>query len=132
MRLIVALQRRQSSQSAFICYSCSYCLIIAVSVSLALSPDHGSLLSKLIVVDIAPSKGAISPDFANYLKAMRKVQAAAEEGTVKTRKDADGILAEYESVIRCHSLWHNQMLIASPVAECWDQTMADDKSTKDD
>lgn len=68
------------------------------TVSFALNPIHGALLSKLIVVDIAPSVGAISPDFANYLKGMRKVQEASENGSVKTRKDADAILAEYESV----------------------------------
>lgn len=64
-------------------------------MSFALNPDlpHG-VLSKLIVADIAPSKGDISPEFQNYVKGMQKIEASK----VSSRKEAQNILSEYERV----------------------------------
>lgn len=56
-----------------------------------LEPDS---ISKLIAVDMSPAKGRISPEFAKYIDGMRKVQDAQ----VKSKKDADVILQDYESV----------------------------------
>lgn len=46
------------------------------------------------VVDIAPAVGAISPEFREYLTAMKAIEAAQ----VKSRKEADAILQDYEKV----------------------------------
>lgn len=64
-------------------------------MTVALSPDlPPNLLSQLIVADIAPSKGALSPEFQAYVEAMKKI----EESQVTTRKDAQQILSAYEPV----------------------------------
>lgn len=62
-------------------------------MSVALSPRlPQNLLSKLIVADIAPARGALSSDFREYTYAMSRI----EHGQVKSRKEADEILAEIE------------------------------------
>jgi hypothetical protein len=48
----------------------------------------------LLVVDIAPGVGKISPEFRTYLDAMKEIDTAG----VVSRKDADAILAKYEPV----------------------------------
>lgn len=53
-----------------------------------------NLLSKLIVVDIAPARGALSSEFRDYTYAMSRI----EHGQIKSRKEADEILAETEPV----------------------------------
>lgn len=58
-----------------------------------------SLLSNLIVVDIAPSIGSISDEFMGYIDAMRAIEA---EGFT-TRKEADALLQKWEKV-RFHVL----------------------------
>lgn len=64
-----------------------------VAMSLALHPSlPRTLLSKLIVADIAPSRNALSPEFQSYIRAMQ----AIEEARVSTRKDAQHMLAETE------------------------------------
>lgn len=65
-------------------------------MTVALSPEHGHLLEKLIVVDVAPTRGKISPDFAKYMEAMRRIEKGLVDGSVKTRKNADRIIEEYE------------------------------------
>ena len=64
-------------------------------MSFALNPDlpHG-MLSRLIVADIAPSKGDASPEFQGYVKGMQKIEASK----VSSRKEAQNILSEYEQV----------------------------------
>ena len=52
------------------------------------------LLSNLIVVDIAPSIGALSPEFQGYIEAMKKIEASQ----VKTRQEADHLLRPFEQV----------------------------------
>ncbi|TRM66202.1 Alpha/Beta hydrolase protein [Schizophyllum amplum] len=64
-----------------------------VAMSVALDPDLPTgLLENLIVEDIAPSKGAMSPEFQGYIKGMQAVEAAK----VKSRKEAMHILTQWE------------------------------------
>jgi hypothetical protein len=62
-------------------------------MALALSPSNPPL-SSLIVADIAPSKGKMSPEFMTYVEAMKRI----ENANVSTRQDATKILHEYEKV----------------------------------
>jgi hypothetical protein len=64
-------------------------------MSVALHPDlPESLLSHLIVADVAPSKGGVSAEFKGYVNGMKKI----ESSRVKSRKEAQDILTEYEKV----------------------------------
>ena len=54
-------------------------------------------LSHLIVADIAPSVGNLSSDFIRYISLMQEIESLPP-GTVKTRSDADKILASHEPV----------------------------------
>jgi len=58
-------------------------------------------LSHLIVVDIAPSIGGLSPEFIQYIDIMKKIEALPP-GVIKTRTDADHRLQPYESVLNPH------------------------------
>lgn len=51
-------------------------------------------ISKLIVIDISPAKGAISPEFKRYITGMREVDAAE----VESKKEGDKMLQSYEEV----------------------------------
>ncbi|PPQ83488.1 hypothetical protein CVT25_006978 [Psilocybe cyanescens] len=53
-------------------------------------------LSKLIIADIAPSIGSLSPEFIRYIGAMQKIEALPP-GVIRTRTDADHKLQPYES-----------------------------------
>lgn len=46
------------------------------------------------MVDIAPGVGSISPEFREYLTAMKEI----DDANVKSRKEADVILQKYEKV----------------------------------
>lgn len=46
------------------------------------------------MVDMAPGVGKISPEFHNYINAMKEIEKAA----VHSRKEADEILTKYEPV----------------------------------
>ena len=75
-------------------------------MSLALSlilPSN--LLSHLIVADIAPSRGALSKEFQDYITAMREI----EEKAVATRKEAQDLLTPYEPV-RTSSFFYVRLL----------------------
>ena len=71
-----------------------------MSFALALQNEKSAtnVLSKLIVADIAPSTGNISPDFVRYISAMQDIEALAP-GVIKTRTDADKKLQPYEQVM---------------------------------
>lgn len=56
-----------------------------------------NVLSHLIVADIAPSIGGLSPDFIRYISAMQNIEALAP-GIIKSRTDADKQLQPYEQV----------------------------------
>ena len=58
----------------------------------ALSSPAPSVLSHLIIEDIAPSHGRLSPEFYEYVRLMSKINTDG----VRTRKEADAILATYE------------------------------------
>ncbi|KAI8138194.1 Alpha/Beta hydrolase protein, partial [Fennellomyces sp. T-0311] len=55
--------------------------------------QNPSVVKKLVVVDIAPFSLPLSNDFAAYIDAMRKIDAA----NLKKQSDADKMLQEYES-----------------------------------
>lgn len=64
-------------------------------MALALSPElPANMLSKLIIGDITPAPGNLSPEFLGYVKGMKKIQ----DSNVATRKEAQEILANYEKV----------------------------------
>ncbi|OBZ72424.1 Abhydrolase domain-containing protein C22H12.03 [Grifola frondosa] len=64
-----------------------------VAMTLALDPQlPEGLLRHLIVADIAPSKGDLSPEFEAYIRVMKLI----EESNVTTRKQADELLAPHE------------------------------------
>jgi hypothetical protein len=64
-------------------------------MALALSPHlPPGLLSHLVVADMTPAKGSLSPEFRGYVKGMKKVEAEA----VSSRKEAHHILTEFEQV----------------------------------
>ncbi|KAI0688418.1 alpha/beta-hydrolase [Cytidiella melzeri] len=65
---------------------------VAMSVALDSELPH-DLLAHLLVADIAPSKGALSPEFQRYVEAMKKI----EDSKVSTRKEAQDIMTPYES-----------------------------------
>jgi len=70
-----------------------------MSFALALQNEKPatSVLSHLIVADIAPSIGSLSPDFIRYISAMQMIESLAP-GVIKTRTDADKKLEPYEQV----------------------------------
>lgn len=66
-------------------------------MAVALDPyldTHKNLLKNLVVVDIAPTKASMSPQFAGYLEAMQRI----EREKLKTRKEASDLLSTYEKV----------------------------------
>lgn len=62
-------------------------------------PPNLALTTSFAVVDISPAVGKISPEFGQYLEAMKAVDAA----NVSSRKEADELLAKTEPV-RSHLL----------------------------
>jgi hypothetical protein len=64
-------------------------------MSFALTPSFNSTLSKLIVVDIAPSVGSISEDFKDYTRAMSDMERNPD---ITSRKTAETFLKERVSV----------------------------------
>lgn len=64
-------------------------------MSLALKDGiPNGFLSDLIIVDIAPSKGALSPEFRAYVNTMQEI----EKSGITTRKEAHSILSKVEEV----------------------------------
>jgi pimeloyl-ACP methyl ester carboxylesterase len=63
-------------------------------VAMALALAEPDALQKLVVADIAPSVGSISPEFTEYVRAMGRVQARK----LRTRKEAQQAMRETESV----------------------------------
>ncbi|EUC62787.1 alpha/beta-hydrolase [Rhizoctonia solani AG-3 Rhs1AP] len=65
-----------------------------VVMSFALNPSlPEGMLSRLVVVDISPAVGPISPEFRRYIDAMKEI----DEAKVKTKKEGEEILKKYES-----------------------------------
>jgi pimeloyl-ACP methyl ester carboxylesterase len=66
-----------------------------VAMSTALADDsRAEAIEKLVVVDIAPSEGKISDEFADYLRAMKEVNEAG----LRTSKEAREVLTRVEKV----------------------------------
>ncbi|KAJ3794408.1 alpha/beta-hydrolase [Lentinula aff. detonsa] len=64
-----------------------------VAMALALNPSlPPSMLQNLIVADIAPVRTQLSPEFISYIKAMKRI----ENMRLRTRKEAQSVLTEYE------------------------------------
>ncbi|KAH9916177.1 alpha/beta-hydrolase [Fomitopsis serialis] len=63
-----------------------------VAMSVALSPECPPDLKHLIVADISPAKGPLSPEFSGYIEALKKI----ESSKVTNRKEAQDILKPYE------------------------------------
>ena len=64
-------------------------------MAFALNPHlPEDMLDHLVVVDIAPSKGGLLPEFQMYIDTMMGI----EKSGVKSRKEADDILLQYEKV----------------------------------
>lgn len=64
-----------------------------VVMALALNPGlPKDMLSHLVVVDISPAVGPISPEFRNYIGAMKEIN----EAKVQTKKQGEEILKKYE------------------------------------
>jgi hypothetical protein len=63
-------------------------------------------LSRLVVADIAPSLGSMSPEFIQYVSLMQEIENLPP-GKIKTRSDADKVLSYHDivsSVICCVKL----------------------------
>ena len=68
-----------------------------VAMAVALSTElPANAIEHLIVADIAPSNAALSTEFQAYVEAMKKI----EHSEVNSRREAQDILALYESVSR--------------------------------
>ncbi len=66
-----------------------------VAMAVALSTDlPADAIEHLIVADIAPSNAVLSTDFQGYVEAMKTI----ERSEVSSRREAQDILAPYESV----------------------------------
>ncbi|KAF7759938.1 hypothetical protein Agabi119p4_11633 [Agaricus bisporus var. burnettii] len=66
-----------------------------VAMALALDPyldTRQNLLKNLIVVDIAPNRAGVSPEFHSYMEAMLRI----ERKKLKTRKEASDLLSNFE------------------------------------
>lgn len=70
---------------------------MSFALSLQNEKSTTNVLSNLIVADIAPSTGNLSPDFVRYISAMQEIEAL-EPGVIKTRTDADKKLQPHEQV----------------------------------
>ncbi|GAA5999317.1 uncharacterized protein JCM10292_001198 [Rhodotorula paludigena] len=72
------------------------CIVVGHSmggkVAMALALGGCDALSRLVVVDIAPGVGKISPEFRAYLDAMKEI----DDAKVMSRKEADTILQKTE------------------------------------
>ncbi|KZP09023.1 alpha/beta-hydrolase [Athelia psychrophila] len=82
-------EQRGLSNISLLGHSMGGKVAMAVALSPALSQDA---LTNLIVADIAPSRGDLSPEFRGYVEGMKKIMVAK----VGTRKEAQAILTEYE------------------------------------
>ncbi|KAJ4489882.1 alpha/beta-hydrolase [Lentinula aciculospora] len=68
-----------------------------VAMTLALNPSlPPSVLQNLIVADIAPVPAHLSSEFLLYIKAMKRIETMR----LRTRKEAEKVLTEYEKVCR--------------------------------
>jgi hypothetical protein len=73
-----------------------------VAMAFALSPELPSdMLSRLIVADITPARGELSPEFRKYTDVMLKIEAS----NIHSRKEANKMIQEVEPVCSPVSSW---------------------------
>jgi hypothetical protein len=61
---------------------------------MALALSGHPAISRLVVLDIAPSRGKISPEFVQYTSAMQEI----EDARVTSRKQATEMISKHEPV----------------------------------
>ena len=66
---------------------------VALHPSLA-DPSNDHLLSNLVIADVSPIQGQISPEFKGYIARMQKI----EQMKLRTRREAAAVLESYEKV----------------------------------
>lgn len=96
-----------------------------MSVALSLASPHsgpGTVLSNLIVADIAPVRALLSEDFVQYTHTMLKI----EEMGVKSRMEAAKVLAEFEKAFFVLPAYIDSSLITCP-SGCKRATVPTDK-----
>ncbi|KWU42475.1 alpha/beta-hydrolase [Rhodotorula sp. JG-1b] len=92
----------------------SDCVVVGHSmggkVAMALALGGCEPVSKLVVVDISPAVGKISPEFQAYINAMHQIQDAK----VQSRKEADDLLQETEPDLSVRQFLLTNLDRASP------------------
>ncbi|WFD43783.1 ribonuclease III [Malassezia psittaci] len=82
-------EEHQLSKHALVGHSLGGKAVMALALS-DLLPDN--TLSHLVVVDIAPAEGSISPEFMKYTRTMLEI----EKANLQSRNEADKFLAKVE------------------------------------
>jgi hypothetical protein len=67
---------------------------VALHPSLADS-SNAHVLSNLVIADVSPTRGQLTPEFKGYIEGMQKI----ERMKLKTRKEASEVLENYAKVI---------------------------------
>ncbi|CAE6473914.1 unnamed protein product [Rhizoctonia solani] len=83
-------QSKSLSDISLVGHSLGGKVVMAFALNPSLPKD---MLSRLIVVDISPAVGPISPEFRRYIDAMKEI----DDAKVKTKKEGEEILKKYES-----------------------------------
>lgn len=83
-------ESRSLSNISLVGHSLGGKVVMAFALDPSLPKD---LLSHLVVVDISPAVGPVSPEFRRYADAMHEI----DEAKVKTKKEGEEILKKYES-----------------------------------
>ncbi|KAH7325315.1 alpha beta-hydrolase [Rhizoctonia solani] len=83
-------QSKSLSDISLVGHSLGGKVVMAFALNPSLPKD---MLSRLVVVDISPAVGPISPEFRRYIDAMKEI----DEAKVKTKKEGEEILKKYES-----------------------------------
>jgi hypothetical protein len=79
-----------------------------VAMAFALNPALPTdMLSRLVVVDISPAVGPVSPEFRRYINAMKEIDHAK----VKTKKEGEEIMKKYEPVSVCNYKCYEMLLL---------------------
>ncbi|GAA99665.1 uncharacterized protein L969DRAFT_98858 [Mixia osmundae IAM 14324] len=63
-----------------------------VAMTVALAPESQDRIKRLVVIDMSPATGKISPEFARYIEAMQEIESIG----VEDKHQADQILQKYE------------------------------------
>ncbi|KAJ1300080.1 hypothetical protein OPQ81_002562 [Rhizoctonia solani] len=83
-------QSKSLSDISLVGHSLGGKVVMAFALNPLLPKD---MLSRLVVVDISPAVGPISPEFRRYIDAMKEI----DDAKVMTKKQGEEILKKYES-----------------------------------